>query len=47
MIVVKKFSTKFQIKLVAELRYAFLDMLRLYSEIFLIVESVFHNGLQS
>ena len=45
--VIEKFSTELQIKLVAKLGYALLYMLRLNSEIALVIKSVLHNGTQS
>ena len=47
MVVVKEFASEFEVKLVAELSYALLDVFGLNFEIFLVVKTVFHNGLQN
>ena len=46
MMVVEKFSAEFEIELVAELSYTLLNMFGLNLEVFVVVESVSHNGLQ-
>ena len=43
MMVVKQFSTQFEVKLSVKLRYSLLYMLRLDSLIFLVVKSYFHR----
>ena len=43
MIVVEKFSAKFEVKFVAKLRNTILDMFRLDLEVFIVVEPVFHG----
>ncbi len=47
MMVIKKFTPQLKIKFVAELRYTLLDVFGLDFEIFLVVKTVFHNGLQN
>ena len=42
-IVVEKFSTKFEVKFVSELAYSFFNVFGLYPQILVIVETVFHN----
>ena len=44
MVVVEELSSEFEIKFVAERGDAFADVLRLDAEIFVVVESEFHNG---
>ncbi len=46
-VVIEKFAAEFKIQFVTKLRNSLFDMLRLYSEIFVVVKSVFHNGMQS
>lgn len=44
MVVVEELSSEFEIEFVAERGDAFADVLRLDAEIFVVVESEFHNG---
>ena len=46
MVVVEKFSSELKVELVSELGYALLDVFGLNFEIFLVIKTVFHNGLQ-
>ena len=43
MIVIKQFSAKFQIKLIAKTSDALLDVFRLNGKVFIVVETVFHK----
>ena len=47
MIIVEKFTSELEVEFVAELSDALFDVFGLNFEIFLVVESVFQNGLQS
>ncbi len=47
MMVVEKFASELEVKLVAELGYTLLDVFGLDFEIFLVIKTVFHNGLQN
>lgn len=44
MIIIVKFPSELHVKFVTKLRYAFLDMFRLYSEILVIVKANLHNN---
>lgn len=46
MVVIEQLAAQFEIEFVAKCGNAFLDVLRLYSEVLVIVKSVFHNELQ-
>ena len=43
MVVVKQLTTQLHVKLTVELSNALLNMLRLYLEIFVVIETYFHN----
>ena len=45
--VVKKFTSEFEVKFIAELGDTLLNVFRLYLQILVVVKSVFHNGMQS